>query len=161
MRTRLTIDRRTSLRIHDDAERYQRPRFRADQPDRSHRDPRRALRGPDYNNLSPRVGVAWDVTGDGRTAVRGGYGVYYDTNSSQNLIVTVTNPPATPRVVFPTRPSPMPPFDRTSGFSIRPVQWDVETPPIHVWNVNVQRELWGGTRDAGLCRLARPTPVAE
>ena len=29
-------------------------------------------------NLSPRVGVAWDVSGDGRTAVRGSYGLAYD-----------------------------------------------------------------------------------
>jgi hypothetical protein len=29
-------------------------------------------------NLSPRVGVAWDVTGDGRTAVRSSYGLAYD-----------------------------------------------------------------------------------
>jgi hypothetical protein len=100
--------------------------------------------GPDYNNLSPRVGVAWDVTGDGRTSLRGAYGVYFNTNSSQNLIVTVTNPPTTPRVVFANPTFPNPPFDRTSGLSIRPIQWDVETPRLQVWNVNVQRELWGG-----------------
>ena len=34
-------------------------------------------------NLSPRVGVAWDVTGDGRTAVRSSYGVSYDFVSAQ------------------------------------------------------------------------------
>lgn len=28
--------------------------------------------GADYNNLLPRFGGAWDVTGDSRTAVRGG-----------------------------------------------------------------------------------------
>ena len=67
-------------------------------------------------------------TGDGRTAVRGGYGLYFNTNSSQNLIVTVTNPPATPRVVFQNPTFPNPPFERASGLSIRPVQWDVETP---------------------------------
>ena len=32
----------------------------------------------DLNNFAPRVGVAWDVNGDGRTVVRGGYGIYYN-----------------------------------------------------------------------------------
>jgi hypothetical protein len=115
----------------------------------------------DRNNFSPRVGAAWDVTGDGRTSLRGAYGLYFNTNSSQNLIVTVTNPPSTPRVVFPNPTFPNPPFDRASGLSIRPIQWDVATPRLHVWNVNLQRELWGsvaatigyaGSRGAHLLR---------
>jgi hypothetical protein len=32
----------------------------------------------DLNNFAPRVGMAWDVNGDGRTVVRGGYGIYYN-----------------------------------------------------------------------------------
>ena len=82
---------------------------------------------PDDNNLSPRMGFAWDVTGDGRTSLRGGYGLYFNTNNQQNLIVTVTNPPATPRVVFANPTFPNPPFERASGTSIRPVQCDLET----------------------------------
>ena len=105
----------------------------------------RLYEGPDYNNVSPRLGVSWDATGDGRTAVRGGYGLYYATNSSQNLIVTVTNPPQTPRVVYQAPTFPNPPFERAFGLSIRPVQWDIETPSIHVWNVNVQREIGAQT----------------
>ncbi|PYR00143.1 MAG: hypothetical protein DMF94_18815 [Acidobacteria bacterium] len=32
----------------------------------------------DKNNFGPRVGIAWDVTGDGRTSVRSGYALTYD-----------------------------------------------------------------------------------
>jgi outer membrane receptor protein involved in Fe transport len=32
----------------------------------------------DRNNLAPRLGFAWDVTGDGSTIVRGGAGLFYD-----------------------------------------------------------------------------------
>jgi hypothetical protein len=98
-----------------------------------------------YKNVSPRAGFAWDVFGDGRTAVRGGYGLYFNTNSHQNLIVTVTNPPATPRPVISNPTFPSPPFDRAGAISIRPIQWDLETPRVHVFNASVQREILART----------------
>ena len=102
-------------------------------------------RNPTYTNLSPRTGVAWDVFGDGSTSVRGGYGLYFNTNNHQNLIVTVTNPPATPRPVIINPTFPLPDFTRAGAISIRPVQFDLQNPRVHVFNATVQREVWWDT----------------
>jgi hypothetical protein len=40
----------------------------------------KADRGNDLNNLQPRGGFAWDTAGNGRTVVRGGYGLYSGRN---------------------------------------------------------------------------------
>lgn len=40
--------------------------------------PNRGLVYPDRNNFAPRFGLAWDMLGNGRLVMRGGYGIFYD-----------------------------------------------------------------------------------
>jgi hypothetical protein len=41
----------------------------------------------DHNNFAPRLGLAWDITGQGKTAVRAGFGVIYDNVSMESFLV--------------------------------------------------------------------------
>ena len=43
--------------------------------------------------VAPRVSFAWDVAGDGRTAIRGGAGVYYDRYADDIILDLIELPP--------------------------------------------------------------------
>ncbi|MGA2003326.1 MAG: TonB-dependent receptor [Terriglobales bacterium] len=44
------------------------------------------LYNPDHKNFGPRVGFAWDMFGTGRTVLRGGFGLTYETVNWQSFI---------------------------------------------------------------------------
>jgi hypothetical protein len=47
----------------------------------------------DHNNFGPRLGFAWDVFGNGKTSLRGGFGISYEGSLQKRLSLTRWNPP--------------------------------------------------------------------
>ena len=114
-------------------------------------------------NFSPRLGVAWDVNGDGRMAVRSSYGLTYDFPTAEYHFINSSAPPFgnRSRVEDPPGlfddpyghlggdPHPIPtsattPFVRFGTFgSIDP---DINSSRVQSWNVTVERQFgaaWG------------------
>jgi hypothetical protein len=51
----------------------------------------RGLADNDLNNFAGRIGIAWDVTGSGKTSIRAGYGIFYESVNADSL--AQENPP--------------------------------------------------------------------
>jgi hypothetical protein len=106
-------------------------------------------------NVAPRMGVSWDVGGDGRTAVRGGFGVFYERYRQNNLNFDgLGNVPLsyTPRL-FGGNVDDISPALVASGvrFPVNAVGVNREghPPRTYSWYVGVQRQLpWRFAIDA-------------
>jgi outer membrane receptor protein involved in Fe transport len=114
----------------------------------------RGLFNTDKNNFAPRIGFSWDPFGNGRTAVRGAYGIFYDTINSD--VIQNTSQPY--RYTF-TIPTPFSLSDPLRGQPAIPLTIDVRNPQfvglqeifypdptlrspyIQQFNLNVQREV--------------------
>ena len=55
--------------------------------------PNGTLYNPDYHDFAPRVGFAYDPTGEGKWAIRGGFGMAYERNFGNVTYNVIQNPP--------------------------------------------------------------------
>jgi len=101
------------------------------------------FKNPSLGNFAPRVGFAWDVSGDGKTSVRGGGGAFYEPILG-NIYRAYGNrtPPyfQQANIRTPTFPDP---FTGVVGVRNRLdlVQFDLQNPLRLQYNATFQREL--------------------
>ncbi len=120
----------------------------------------------DRNNFAPRLGLAYDIAGNGKTVIRSGFGYFYAYNSFNIKLMLAESPPWQPRaeggearlsdpwgtsrtVVYPQPPTP---FSKdASTFNYPPRLSGVygfdpgyRTPYTVQWNVTFERQVTDG-----------------
>jgi hypothetical protein len=114
-------------------------------------------------SFGPRLGLAWDVSGDGRTSVRASYAMSYDFPVGEFHLNTSIAPPwgAETRIPIPAggfdnpyqgwpggNPFPLvvdqnfknAPFKAFFG-PFLPLRGDIKMPTIQTWNLSIQRQV--------------------
>jgi outer membrane receptor protein involved in Fe transport len=111
----------------------------------------------DFNNFSPRLGLAWDLGGKGKTVVRAGWGLFYDAFSQDFFAGQLPfntfnpgpafNPVGSAPVLFSfstvgTIQNGVPIFSGFGDSDVFAVDRNLATPYVQNFNLNLQRELF-------------------
>lgn len=101
-------------------------------------------------DFAPRVGLAWDPFGDGKTSIRTGYGIYHEQILSGGLLQNIgLNPPYQETFQNSTVTRLENPSGGTLGApavqSLRAIQTEFNTPYMQHWSFDVQRQLTSRT----------------
>lgn len=119
-----------------------------------------------WTNFAPRIGVAWDPLGDGRTALRASWGMFYDLPQTlfyngfageppwaPDILISSPiggfqdpwsgfpggNPFPTPAALEPIKPSPTAPIAPGIGYDTVPLH--VHNTYLNQWSLSLQRQI--------------------
>jgi len=105
--------------------------------------------------LSPRVGLAWDASGDGKTAIRAGFGTYYSVIDALSFLLN-SLPPYNGTISLSGPLASITPISRTAviapscgpgvptpctTYAPQGVQANAKTPTVQEWNFTLEQQL--------------------
>ena len=97
--------------------------------------------------VGPRFGFAYDVLGNGKMAIRGGFGISYDkVMGDGQLFSLIEQAPnqLTPQVLYATVPQMLNAPSYLTPSTVRGVQRDYKLPATYSWSLGIQRDIGFG-----------------
>jgi outer membrane receptor protein involved in Fe transport len=134
----------------------------------------------DWHNFAPRLGAAFDLFGNGKTVLRGGWGVAYERNFGNVTFNVIQNPPAYAVIsivpadvggTIPVTTSNAGPLGGSSGskalpkVSLRNVDSNISTAYAHTWSATIEHQVthnfiagldYNGSKGANLYSIENP-----
>jgi hypothetical protein len=99
---------------------------------------------PRHSYFAPRIGFAYQITGDGKTSVHGGYGIAYTQVSQQNTVILLPNPPYTKNISITNSLLSNPSAGTAAAPSVQSLQaigYDFRAGLIQTFSLTLEREV--------------------